>query len=238
MIDKKLFSSSRRRPGRLPLRARQEGLALAIALIALAAMSLSAVALVWAVDTSINIQGNLAFRANAEQFAERATETARTWLLDNRSTLAASSSSDGYYATDPASAGVCGESGWTGVDFTGNCSNDPSEHVAWKNADGNVQSGSITPKCAPADASTGDLSCYVINRLCTEEGSFNPNDPAYPTGQSCKIEVPRANPDGDARGAGSPASTASASPAAVYRITGHVGGPRGNAAYIQTFVLI
>jgi Tfp pilus assembly protein PilX len=238
MIDRKLFSSSLHHPGRLSLRARQQGLALAIALIALAAMSLSAIALVWAVNTSINIQGNLAFRANAEQFAERAAETARTWLLDNRSSLAASSSSDGYYATDPASSGVCGASGWTGVDFTGSCSDDPSEHVAWKNANGDTQSGSITPKCEPSDADTGALSCYVINRLCAKEGSFNPNDPAYPAGQSCKIQEPRANPDGDARGAGSPGSTASATPAAVYRITVRVGGPRGNAAYTQTFVLI
>jgi Tfp pilus assembly protein PilX len=217
----------------------QRGLALIVALIALVAMSLAAVALVWAVDVNVGLQSNLAFRQSAAQFADRATEEARTWLLANQASLTANSTTNGYYAADPERSGTCGEAAWTGVDFTGVCSDQAAERVAWKKEGGEDMFGDITPKCANTDTSTGNRACYVIHRLCALAGAFDPNDSTYPAGQSCAIRKPEISKDGQTLDlAGRQQALPDPPPAVIYRITTRVAGPRDNAAYTQTFVLL
>jgi Tfp pilus assembly protein PilX len=223
--------------------ASQQGLALVVALIALAAMGLAAVALVWAVETNVRAEGNLAFQTSAWQFAGQVAEDARVWLLDNQASLSATQADGGYYAADPAESGVCGQTGWSGVDFTDACTKTASSQVAWKEADGTALPGGITPKCEAVDKATGELGCYVIHRLCAKEGSADPSNAAYPEGQDCpQARVGTASTkDGASQGPDSSsigANTASTGVSVVYRITVRIGGARGNAAYAQTFVRI
>lgn len=60
--------------------ARQRGVVLFFALVALVAMSLAAVALIRSVDTSTIIAGNLAFRQSATSSGDGGIEAAVTWM--------------------------------------------------------------------------------------------------------------------------------------------------------------
>ena len=71
------------RANRSGLRRHRRGLALIIALIVLAAMSLAAVALVRAVDTTTAVTGNLAFRAASIAAVDMAIEAAFAALFEN-----------------------------------------------------------------------------------------------------------------------------------------------------------
>ncbi|MDP1653308.1 MAG: hypothetical protein Q8L56_11360 [Rhodocyclaceae bacterium] len=66
----------------VPLSARQRGVVLFIALIALVAMSLAAVALIRSVDTSTLIAGNLAFKQTATSSGDSGPEGAIAWLAN------------------------------------------------------------------------------------------------------------------------------------------------------------
>ena len=77
----------------------QRGVSLLFALLALAAMSLAAVALVRSVDSGGLVIGNLSFKQDATTAADRATEDARQWLMQAGRDLTADDPSEGYYAT-------------------------------------------------------------------------------------------------------------------------------------------
>ncbi len=74
-------------------------MSLLFALMALAAMLLAAVALVRSVDSGALVLGNLGFKQEATQAADRAAEVARAWLLTTAVDLTADSPANGYYAT-------------------------------------------------------------------------------------------------------------------------------------------
>ena len=78
----------------------QRGVSLLFALLALAAISLAAVALVRSVDSGVQVIGNLSFKQDATAAADRAAEVARAWLqAPGRDLLNDSTSGLGYYAS-------------------------------------------------------------------------------------------------------------------------------------------
>ena len=77
----------------------QRGVSLLFALLALAAISLAAVALVRSVDSGSLLIGNLSFKQDATAAADRATDVARAWLMAPGQNLVADSAGGvGYYA--------------------------------------------------------------------------------------------------------------------------------------------
>jgi Tfp pilus assembly protein PilX len=120
--------------------AKQAGVVLFIALIALIVMSLAAVALIRSVDTNTLIAGNLGFKQSALVSSDSGVETALTWLGSESDTNAKSLQdnrpSDGYYA---------------------NFSQDGKNRV------------DISTKKLVQDSS-GNTVSFVIERMCTKIG--------------------------------------------------------------------
>jgi hypothetical protein len=135
----------RRRPGD---RERRRGMALVVALIALAAMSLAATALIRAVDTTVAIAGTLGFRDAAIPAVDAAIEAAYAALFEQN--LIADRDRDlpaqGYYA-----------------------SRQPGEDV--RGVPQILQRTGGYPEGAPVlDAGNGNALRYAIERICLGPG--------------------------------------------------------------------
>jgi type IV pilus assembly protein PilX len=208
-------------------RAKQRGVVLFFALIALVVMSLAAVALIRSVDTSTMIAGNLAFRQSATTSADAGAEAAMAWLStqqtamtarwnppadyrnvlnDTTNTFNINSPANGYYTAYRA----------TNSDFT----------------DGTFDwAGSVA---LPVDAS-GNTVRYVIERMCR----LNLNT-VLPLVTDCMFTQSSLNnqpiwvkrPSQVCDGPGCPNKDQSLQ----FRITARVTGPKNTVSYIQTFV--
>lgn len=206
-------------------RQHQSGLALMVALIALAAMTLAGVALVRSIDTNALIAGNLAFRQNATTSADTGVEAARTWLINKSSTsLENDDAGNGYYATR-----------MSGLDVTGSRTKGSDDNVKWLDTTSDVPlPGAFSAKCDPVDA-MGNRMCYVIQRMCSETGSRD--DPS----NGCSLTW-SGNTSGNSKGAMQQNVTyqqtlvGSGNSMTYYRITVRVAGPRNNNSYVQVFV--
>lgn len=131
----------------------QRGVSLLFALLALAAISLAAVALVRSVDSGTLLIGNLSFKQDATSAADRVAERARTWLMaPGRDLTADSAGGVGYYASSQDN-----------LDPTGRLtsSSNPMAVVNWGDAD----------SCACL--STSPASCSSCSRLPSDEISLN-----------------------------------------------------------------
>lgn len=206
-------------------RQHQSGLALMVALIALAAMTLAGVALVRSIDTNALIAGNLAFRQNATTSADTGVEAARTWLINNSSTSLENDIVDnGYYATR-----------MSGLDITGSRTKGTDDNVKWIDASGEELAGTFKAKCDTANDATGNRTCFVIQRMCSSEGSRD--DPV----NGCSLTW-SGNTSGNSKGAIQQNVTyqqtlvGSGNSMTYYRITVRVAGPRNNNSYVQVFV--
>jgi Tfp pilus assembly protein PilX len=190
------------------LPARQEGVVLAIALIVLVAMTLSALTLIRSVNLTNLVSGNLAFRESAALSAERSTERALQLIEDNAPTGLYQSKA-GYRARredpnpDPEIDGGLWSAFWDRVI-------EPSE--------GTRQSIRI-----PEDAGGNKVS-YVIHRLCMKEGT--------PAVANC-YKPPLVN-DRNSQNIGDPPLPTESQ--VFYRITSKVTGPRNTVVYTQTII--
>jgi len=131
--------------------ARERGIVVFVALIAMVLLSLAAVALMRSVHTNTLVVGNLAFRQAAVSLSTAAVEKAVYDLFPPTRTIADTNHdlARNYYAT----------------------------HQAGEDANGipAVLRGQNPPACQPpwqvmTDAATGNTVCYVIERMCTATG--------------------------------------------------------------------
>lgn len=203
--------------GSFPMRSREEGLVLVIALIVLVAMTLAAIGMVRSLDTGTLVAGNIGFRQSAVATADSGVEAARAWLLANRNVLDNDNPGAGYYSTRQDN-----------LDLTGNVTAGGSDGVNWCGSD---PSQPVTAFCAGALDATGAPVDYVINRLCSIPGSINA------PGQSCMYS--------QTSGLGSTQQAADYSSYGLavknlvyYRITARVNGPKNTVSYVQAVVLI
>lgn len=200
-----------------PMRSREEGLVLVIALIVLVAMTLAAIGMVRSLDTGTLVAGNIGFRQSAVATGDSGVEAARAWLLANRNVLDNDNPAAGYYSTRQDN-----------LDLTGNMTAGGSDGVNWCGSD---PSQPVTAFCAGALDATGAPVDYVINRLCSIPGSINA------PGQSCMYS--------QTSGLGSTQQAADYSSYGLavknlvyYRITARVNGPKNTVSYVQAVVLI
>ncbi|MDR2000808.1 MAG: hypothetical protein LBP94_04675 [Zoogloeaceae bacterium] len=208
-------------PFLLPRPHRQSGIALLIALIALAAMAMAGIALIRSVDTNVLVASNMAFRQTARESTDAGLEAARKWLMkttiDSPTALESDSSSSGYYAIR------------TGINLTGT-------DVRWEDNTHHSSSGSITPTCLPATGTdtAGNVACYVIQRMCDKAGPFNPDIcDSIATGDGDDVY----NSRNDLILAPDPEGTLQAS-SPVYRVTIRAAGPRNTWSYVQVFIAV
>jgi type IV pilus assembly protein PilX len=200
--------------------ARQRGVVLFFALIALVVMSLAAVALIRSVDTSTMIAGNLAFKQSATTSGDsgveaainalNATQTAMqaipsNVLMDPANALNVTNAANGYYSNaDPA------------MSLT-----DPANWV-------DAKSMLVT-----SDDGAGNEVRYIIQRMCR-----NPNVVVSKT--NCLFSAAALDNNGQqvplpsdvCQGSGCP----SAGQSPQYRITSRIAGPANTVSYIQAFV--
>ena len=123
--------------------AKQQGVVLFFALIALVVMSLAAVALIRSVDTNTMISGNLGFKQSATVSADSGVETAITWITANQTNLNNNIPLGGYYATSAGDAKTLA---------------DASTKMA---TGGGIAAGTD---------SSGNTISYVIQRMCKNTG--------------------------------------------------------------------
>jgi len=137
--------------------AKQAGVVLFIALIALIVMSLAAVALIRSVDTNTMIAGNLSFKQSALISADSGVETALSWLGVDRN-LDNNIISSGYYASFSEDAKAL--------------------------ADGNNAKPATGANITAGLDSSGNTIRYVIERMCKNTGAANTSHCLYgPAGE-------------------------------------------------------
>jgi type IV pilus assembly protein PilX len=146
----------------------QRGVSLIFALLALAAVSLAAVALVRSVDSGALVIGNLGFKQDATASADRAVEVARRFLIDSTN-LVADVPSMGYYA-----------SAQDNLDPTGRLTtaSNPMAVVRWDSdscacestTPASCASCSRIPRQLPA-LENGVTASYIITRMCPSPGA-------------------------------------------------------------------
>lgn len=149
-------------------RARDRGVSLIFALIALAAISLAAVALVRSVHGGSFVIGNLGFKQDTTRAADVATEQARKWLTTSGHAMTENGADGtGYYATAR-----------TNIDPTGQrtSSSNKMDVIAWEGTTCSC-AGSTCGQCLkPSNAvsiSGGNVRAqYLITRLCPIGGAI------------------------------------------------------------------
>ena len=137
-----------RYPNVRPSARAQRGVVLLISLIVLVAMTLAGVAMVRSMDTTLGIAGNMAFKQATIQGSDIGTTAAYTWLGANSAgaTLQNSNSTNGYFATRPAS-----EPDWF-------------NEASWGNA---YKINNLAPDAA------GNRVRYIVHRMCMTAGAYN-----------------------------------------------------------------
>lgn len=149
--------------------ARQRGLSLFFAMMALVAIALATVALVRAVDTGTLIVGNLSFKQSATVVAGRGAEAAIAWLESQGGTsLYFDSPANGYYAAsmetmDPTNGGKIAQE--LGVEKPALVDWD---HDGCAYADPTTYTTCLAPS---PQVKVGDHTLnYIITRLCRTTG--------------------------------------------------------------------
>ena len=188
------------------VRARQGGIVVFVALIAMVVLSLAAVALIRAVDTNSSVAGNLAFRQAANALINTAIEQAADDLFLNPA-IADTTNDDpahNYYATIQAGEKTNGVPAGLQI--------------------GNPYPGGF--QCIPAGCGTdaaGNTARWEIERLCSVTG-----DPLVNIG-NCDVLVPKVSPGKTTmKGGGPPVN-----PKPIFRVSIRVDGPSNTIAYAQ-----
>lgn len=206
------------------------GVALILALIVLAAMTLGAVTLTRSVFTTHQIAGNLAFQQAATHSADAGVEAAIAWLEKNSlpstsSTTACASSLDStVLACDQSASGYLASR------------QDPSPSQSWAD----FWRATLASKAIPLSTdAAGNKVAYVIQRLCNGAGDASTNDldctqsPNANTGtcaggSSCDSQRLNLKSSGNGQNGSQ----------VYYRVTVQVSGPRGTQSLVQVVVAL
>ncbi len=207
--------------------AAERGSSLLFALIALALLSLAAVALTRSVSTGALIIGNLGFKQDAALASDQAAESAMAWIQANTvgATLLNDLPASGYYATS-----------LDALDPTGRKTTVATRAVVdWDANNCAGVNGAYSSCLTPAAEVTinGNRARYVITRLCAAAG-----DPDA-VGNSCMSPLLAGGPDDQNRAGydyAKPTSFGSVTTAPMYRIVVRTVGARGTVSFTEAIV--
>ncbi len=190
--------------------AKQKGLVLFIALIALVAMSLAAAALMRSVDSGVLAAGNLAFKQSAIMSAETGIANAYTYINQaGTAALQSNAPADGFYASFDGGLDLKAASTWS-------------------------DANSATVPVDPQDLS-GNEARYILQRMCRNTGVPDQINCLVGSGNSAANSKGGRSEGGGSGGGGYDAATGS-SDAVAYRLTVRVAGPKNTVSYLQAFV--
>lgn len=193
--------------GRIRASAKQRGIVLFIALIALVTIMLAAVALVRSVDTSSLIAGNVAFRRAATSSGDSGLESAIAWLSAEQIT---------DQAKLPADQALNNTSGANGY-YSNLADLDVTSAATWADQ---------VSASAGKDASDNDVR-YIIQRMCsTIEGEA-------PVAEKCVFSDAESQTDSMDT---SKQHAEKSGSSVMFRVTVRVTGPRNTVSYIQGFI--
>lgn len=218
-------------------RAKQQGVVLFIAMIALVVMSLAAVALIRSVDTNSLITGNLSFKqtsiTSASYAIEGFTQFLATKSFDNEDDAAYSAVDDrtnGYYAscnnnvTQSAPANICDGARLTNA-------------ATWK-AGVTSKLPELASLSSPGKDAYGNTIEYIVERMCTTAGmSVKKIDQDMDPTTAC-LKVIR-EPEGFSLNVKTMPLAGGIKPYAnipIYRITVKVTGPKNTTSFVQAFI--
>ena len=195
---------------------RQHGLVLFFALIAMVVMSLAAVALIRAVDTSTLIAGNLAFRRSTTTSGDAGVEAAVTWLTQIQTANAGINvQTDGTHPFNRTDLGAR-----PGYFSSADPALDLTADATWSAANGSVLVGT--------DAS-GNTVRYLIQRMCR-----NANQPIQNAG--CLFAGTSDSSSGMQTKRPQDVVTLPTALSPMLRITVRSSGPKATTSYIQAYV--
>ncbi len=210
----------------------QTGIVLFFALLALAVMSLAAVALIRSVDTNALLSGNMVFR----QSAGPASSVALEGIAENIAKNISLSNSvkhfpqQGYYANcsqfdAQPNALICDGSRLTTMDWS-----DANSRLVPNQTDGNDEIRDGVDR-------QGNEIRYVVERMCSfSEAEINAGNAAMDSAR-CLMASSAAckqNPDIENLPYLPPCANPSSSP--LYRITLRISGPKKTLTYMQSFI--
>lgn len=211
--------------------AKQRGVSLFFALIALLVISLAAVALIRSVDTSTLIAGNLAFKQSTTSSGDAGIEAAVAWLAATEAGNTAINVMSNPTHPFNNTGGMVGflNSGYYSSTDSNVSLTDPSPvaplmtGIQWSDTD----STPVGPD------NSGNTTRYVIQRMCR-----NINQPIQTA--NCLFSGATIDKNGQSIplpqdicvGAGCPV----AGQAPQLRITSRTAGPRNSVSYVQAFV--
>lgn len=196
--------------------AKQRGVVLFFALIALVVMSLAAVALIRSTDTSTMIAGNLALRQAAITSGDAGTEAAMSWLQTTQAGTALDIMQDITHPLNITNASL----GYYSNVAHSDVADFYDGTVDWDNSD----------SVAIGEDSSGNTVRYIIERMCR-----NPNQVASTA--NCLFASAEANIK-DATQLQGYGGTTSTIPiqSTQFRITAKIEGKKNTVSYIQSFV--
>lgn len=187
----------------------QQGVAMIIALLALAGMMIAAAALIRSSDTTNSVSGNIAGRNATAQANDWAILQAQNWLIATRPSGGLNNSNEGmgYYSSSPSSP-----TDWT----------DPDSWTIGRDLG--------------AD-SFGNTHTIVIQRLCTQAGvTYNGISGGGAINQ-CALRYPISNAAlGNSSGFG--AFQYEKEPQIFYRVVARSVGPKGTTAVSMTTIAV
>lgn len=200
---------------------RQRGVVLFLALIVLVAMLLSGIALFRTADSGILTAGNLALQKTAVNQGDRGIETASTWLAANAGTalLYEDPNEPGYVDTPFYIANALYDQPAPGQSW-----------LAWWNG----YTVTHTPDVLTVDPDTGHQVSYLIQRLCTANGS--PSTANVKCARSPNIDLLKGQ---SRRHDMIPLEGSAAAMGAIYyRIIARIDGPRNTMAFVEAIVAL
>lgn len=210
----KLLPNPRFQPLRI---AKQRGVVLFFALVALVVMSLAAVALIRSVDTSTIIAGNLAFKRAATTSGDAGIERAMTWLAatqlanvtknalsDTTHALNANNAALGYYSNADPALDLFADATWTDATASTSVTDLSSNSVRYI----------IQRMCRTANVAIKDADCLFSGPTLDNNG------------QAIRL------PQDVCEGPGCPV----AGQTPQIRITTRTTGPKNTVSYLQAFV--
>jgi type IV pilus assembly protein PilX len=204
--------------GSLPMRRRQRGVTLFIALIVLVAMTMAAVAMMRSVDTATVVAGNIGFRQSAVNAADQGVQTAYAWLGAN---VGGAGISNDSFANGYASSVPAGEA----PDWYTNSASWANKFVVPLSC---PATGVVGKDCA------GNAVSYVIHRLCPI-ANCAPNATCGGIVNICGQTLSSTAVSGEGVDQSAP-NFFTTPPATHYRVTVQALGPRSSIAYVQTML--
>jgi Tfp pilus assembly protein PilX len=226
---------------RTPHRRGLRGVSLVFSLVTLAALSLTAVALIRSVDTGSTILGNLSFKQDTALAADEATRQAIIWLNASRgsATLQANIGANGYIASNVPL-----------LDPTGSSANTARAVIDWASDPANptcsaYPANSYTGGCLPSRAAeqqatgagpggmaNGVTARWVIVRLCASPGDPATVSCARPLVASTGESIERDELGGGGKGRAPPPAALSQ----YFRIIVRAQGGRKTVTYTETIL--